>query len=93
MRTFLESFTSSLDYTYTGGSRRNNGNPKDNLNPVYIDYTYKPTGSWVINHWLSLKQMEKISKYKIVKHSPEFKQEVKNHRNNDTWLKWLYGLQ
>lgn len=89
MSTFLESFTSSLDYTYTGGSRRNNGSPKDNLNPVYIDYTYKPMGSWVINHSLSLKQMEKISKYKIVKHSPEFKQEVKN----DTWLKWLYGIQ
>ena len=91
MYTFLESITGSIDKTYTGGTRMNG--QYDNLEPLSIDYTYKPVGSWLINHRLSLKQMEKISKYKIVKHSPEFKQSIKNNRNNDTWLKGLYGIQ
>lgn len=83
MQKFLESFS----------QYRNKGYSKEKISRIYFDFTSKPKGTMLIRHNITLKQMEKFTNYKIIKHSPEFLMAIKNNAKNDTWLKWLYGIK
>ena len=94
MHNFLENFNRkkgawdfAWDYNFNDKT-----DGKTDVNTIVIDYSYKPKGTWFINHYLSLHKMESMTGYKIIKHSFEFKQVLQKFYKSPT-IKWIYGIQ